>query len=64
MELLIDADLKNKILLPIPRTPFHLLGVYRKDVDGWDLIVLELTSEKRRLIGGCFGYGDANYNRR
>lgn len=50
-EILYHSDLKNKVLASIPHTPFHILCVYGKATDTWDMYLIELISSKRKVIG-------------
>lgn len=50
IELLYHADLKNKVLIQIPNTPYHILCTYVKKSDTWNLHILELLSTKRKKI--------------
>lgn len=50
VELLYHEDLKNKVLIQIPNTPYHILCTYIKKSDKWNIHVLELLSSKRKKI--------------
>lgn len=50
VEILFHEDLKNKVLIRVPKTPYHVLCTYLKTTGGWNVHVLELTSTKRKQI--------------
>jgi superfamily I DNA and/or RNA helicase len=51
VEIIYNTNLKNKLLIQIPHTQFHILCTYKKKSAAWDVYVLELTSTKRKKIG-------------
>lgn len=50
VEIIYNEDLKNKLLIKIPHTKYHLLATYKKSTQKWSILALELTSTKRKLV--------------
>ena len=50
VEILYNSDLKNKILVQIPQTKYHVLCTYKKSKRLWNIHVLELLSAKRKIV--------------
>lgn len=51
VEILWDSNLKNKLLIQIPHTHYHILCTYIKTKKVWNAYIIELTSTKRKQIG-------------
>ena len=49
-EILYKSDLKNKVLIQVPNTKFHILCSYIKSTDKWDIHLMELISSKRKKL--------------
>jgi len=50
VEILYNSNLKNKILIQIPKTNFHILCSYIKKNNAWNIHIVELISTKRKQI--------------
>lgn len=50
VELLYNEDLKNKILVKIGGTKYHMLCTYVKKTDLWNAHIIEMVSSKRKII--------------
>lgn len=60
-EILYHSDLKNKVLIQVPNTRYHILCSYIKSKDGWDMHLMDLLSSKRKKLADSVPLSIANY---
>lgn len=49
-EILYHADLKNKVLVKVPNTRFHILCTLVKSTELWNAHIIDMMSSRRKLI--------------
>lgn len=50
VEILYNCDLKNKMLIKVPNTKFHLICTLIQRTGLWNLHIIELESTRRKLL--------------
>lgn len=50
VEIIYREDLKNKLLVAIPKTPYHILFSYTKKNNKWRATLVQIMTNKRKTI--------------